>query len=151
MAIATLILGTASLFALGALQGVPTLWHELDDHRRLSFHGRPFLPNHGACDAFLWCAPRLSPSLSVARQLRPRLTLEDVLLSSGLMMTGSIVALAAITIWWLSHGFVALPSILPLTIAATLGAVGLQTALGGFLLAIIADNNARLTPNGAQM
>jgi hypothetical protein len=62
------------------------------------------------------------------------------------MMMMSLAALIEITVQWSSHGFAALPSILPLTIAATVGAVGLQTALGGFLLAIIADNNARLTP-----
>ena len=43
-------------------------------------------------------------------------------------------------------GSLPLPSVLPLVLAGSLGAVGVQTALGGFLLAIIAGHDAAFVP-----
>jgi hypothetical protein len=43
---------------------------------------------------------------------------------------------------WSAGGFVALPSVLPLVLAAVSGAVGLQTMLGGFVLAIVGGHSA---------
>lgn len=146
MAIAALILGTTGLYALGILHGV-------------SFFGTSWTIVAG----YLFTVGHICLIMAVAthfygvrrgyRRLHPRLarltyalTLENALLSGVAMSITSLIALAAITVRWSSHGFAALPSILPLTLAAVLGAVGIQTALGGFLLAIIADHNTRFTP-----
>jgi glycosyltransferase involved in cell wall biosynthesis len=83
---------------------------------------------------------RLNPFLG---KLSRTLTLENALFSGAAMIFGSLIAFGAIGIDWSSHGFAALPSILPLTLAAILGTVGVQTVLGGFLLAIIADHRSR--------
>jgi len=56
------------------------------------------------------------------------------------------VALAVIGVQWRSGGYLPLPSVLPLVIATTAGAIGVQTALGGFLLAIIAGHDAAFVP-----
>jgi hypothetical protein len=44
---------------------------------------------------------------------------------------------------WSAGGFKALDNPLPLILSATTGAIGVQTLLGGFLLAIVAGNEAR--------
>ena len=148
MASAIFVLGTASLFALGVLHGI-------------SFFGTSWT----IVASYLFTVGHLCLIMALAtyfygvgrgyRRLYPWLaklgqvvTLEIVLFAGAAMIMISLAALTAITVQWSSRGFAALPSILPLTIAATIGAVGLQTALGGFLLAIIADNNGRLTPHG---
>jgi len=71
------------------------------------------------------------------------------LVSGCLLMGLSFAGFIAIGWSWSAHGFAAPASVLPLTLAAACGTVGLQTALGGFLLAIIADHNARLAPSPA--
>lgn len=86
---------------------------------------------------------RLRPGLA---RLCHTLTLERVLAFGGGMMLASLMLFLAIVFKWSSIGFMALPSILPVTIASVLGSVGLQTILGGFVLAIIADHDVRLAP-----
>jgi hypothetical protein len=146
MAIATLILGTASLFALGVLQGISFFgasWTIVAGYLFTVGHFCLIMAlatySYGVGRGYR----RLYPWLA---RLSNKVSLETALIAGAAMMMMSLAALIEITVQWSSHGFAALPSILPLTIAATVGAVGLQTALGGFLLAIIADNNARLTP-----
>jgi glycosyltransferase involved in cell wall biosynthesis len=149
MAIATYVLGVASLFALGVLQGIPffgTSWTIVSG----------FLFTVGHFCLIMAVATHFYGVRRGYRRLHPwlgrlseTLTLEGALFAGVAMMIMSLAALATITVSWSSHGFVALPSILPLTLAAVLGTVGIQTALGGFLLAIIADNNARFAPRGA--
>ncbi|MEV5033410.1 glycosyltransferase family 2 protein [Sphingobium sp. LMC3-1-1.1] len=76
----------------------------------------------------------------IARNARV-LTLEHALVS-GLGLIGiGIIGLAAIGWRWSESGFVALPSVLPLVVAGDCAAIGLQTALGGFMLAIITDHD----------
>ena len=150
MAMATLILGSASLFALGVLHGTS-----------------PFGTSWTIVAGYLFTVGHICLIMAIAthfygvrrgyRQLNPllgrlkdALTLENALMAGTAMMIGALIALAAIGVRWSSQGFVALPSILPLTLAAVLGTVGIQTALGGFLLAIIADHNARFTPIAQQ-
>ena len=58
----------------------------------------------------------------------------------------SLVGLLAIALRWRSGGFAALPSVLPLVVSLAIGAVGVQTALGGFLLSIIAGHDAAFVP-----
>lgn len=45
---------------------------------------------------------------------------------------------------WAQGGYVALPSALPITLAAAIGAIGCQSLMGGFLLAIIAGHKAQI-------
>jgi hypothetical protein len=148
MALATVIFGTASLYTFGVMHGISffgTSWTIVGGYLFTVGH---FCLVMALATHFYGVRRgyrRLYPWLA---RLGLKLTLEDALFAGGFMMVASIAALMAITVQWSSHGFVALPSILPLTMAATLGAAGLQTALGGFLLAIIADNDARLTPRG---
>ncbi len=82
---------------------------------------------------------RLRPTLE---RLRPVLTLEHALISGSVAMLASFVAFAVIGLNWIASGFVAPPSVLPVTLAAAIGALGFQTALGGFLLAIMAGHDA---------
>jgi len=85
------------------------------------------------------------------RKMRPLLrkygsvlTLEAALLAGvgllivsggGFLMTGYN---------WAQGGYVALPSALPMTLAAAIGAIGCQSLMGGFLLAIIAGHKAQI-------
>lgn len=86
---------------------------------------------------------RLRP---MVRRLSPVLTLENALMLSGALIAASLMGFAMIGSYWTALGFAPLPSILPLIVAAVTGTVGVQTALGGFLLAIIAGHEARFTP-----
>ena len=86
---------------------------------------------------------RLRPWLERASGL---LTLENALMLGVGMMLASGIGLALVGIRWSAGGFAALPSVLPLSLAAALGAVGVQTALGGFLLSIIAGHDAAFVP-----
>lgn len=70
------------------------------------------------------------------------LNLEYALVTGATLVLASIVGLAAIGIWWRELGFAALPTTLPLVAAATAGGVGLQTALGGVMIAVINGNDA---------
>lgn len=74
------------------------------------------------------------------------LTLEHALVIGLGLMLFSGVALGVIGVQWRSGGYLPLPSVLPLVIATTAGAIGVQTALGGFLLAIIAGHDAAFVP-----
>ena len=64
-------------------------------------------------------------------------------MAGTLMILCSLVGLAFVGAQWSSGGYLALPSILPMTLALVLGTVGVQTALGGFLVSIIAGHDAR--------
>lgn len=86
---------------------------------------------------------QLRPSL---RRVNKMLTLENALGVGLSLIFISMIGLATIGINWSSSGFLALPSVLSLTFFAVLGALGLQTGLGGFLLAIIAGHDANLAP-----
>lgn len=70
------------------------------------------------------------------------LNLEYALIGGGLMILAGMIGLAAIAVWWRDLGFAALPTTVPLVCAATLGAIGTQTALGGVMLAVISGNDA---------
>jgi len=144
---AATILGIAALFATGLIQGET-----------------PFGANWSILGGFLLTVGHFAALMSVAthfygvrrgyRRLRPWagrlgsfLTLETALVSGCLLMGLSFAGFLLIGWSWSTHGFAAPTSVLPLTLAAACGTVGLQTVLGGFLLAIIADHNARLAPS----
>ena len=79
-------------------------------------------------------------------RVSPLLTLEGALALGSIMMASSLLIFVSIAFEWSSIGFTALPSILPVTLASVFGSTGVQTVLGGFVLAIIADHDARLAP-----
>lgn len=67
----------------------------------------------------------------------------DTCIAAGLaMLVVSALALFAIGLHWGSEGFMPLPSILMVTIAGLIGTIGLQTLMGGFLLAVTGGNEA---------
>jgi glycosyltransferase involved in cell wall biosynthesis len=78
-----------------------------------------------------------------------RLTLESALIGGTLLILFSVVGILQVGLNWSTHGFIALPSILPLTLYAVMGVIGAQTVLGGFMLAIIADHSNQLAPRSA--
>ena len=115
--------------------------------------GAGFLLTTGHFAAIMAVATHFHGVRSGYRRLRPimvrwsaLLTLEMALAIGATLVALAGAAVAAIVIHWSAHGFVALPSVLPLTIAAAVGAVGVQTALGGFLLAIIAGHQVAFVP-----
>jgi hypothetical protein len=146
MTSASLVLSVATLYSLGLLYGEP-----------------PFGAGWTLIAGFMFTVGHLSVIMAMAthfhgvrrgyRSLRPFfhrfghvLTLENALISGGAMVACGFVGLVVIGIYWTSHNFIALPSTLPLLCAAVVGSVGVQTILGGFLLAIIAGHDANLTP-----
>lgn len=89
------------------------------------------------------------------RTLRPALRLLDnvlrlevALVLGGTLIATALLGFAAIGLWWSSMGFAALPTTLPLLAAAILGVTGMQTALGGFLVAVIGGHEARFVDSG---
>ncbi len=89
------------------------------------------------------------PLKPVLRRFESVLTLEHALVSGGAMMAASILALAGVGVWWTALDFAALPSTLPLLGAIALGVVGLQTALGGLLLAVLAGHQTQFAGDEA--
>jgi hypothetical protein len=76
----------------------------------------------------------LRPSI---RRIAPLLTLETMLTVGLVLIAVSLVSFGVIGVRWSADNFASLPSVLPLVLAAVAGAVGLQTMLGGFAMAII--------------
>lgn len=73
-------------------------------------------------------------------------TLESMLLSGLALIAMGAIGLGVVGYNWGDAGFQALDNPLPLILFATIGAIGLQNVLGGFLLAIIAGNDNQLAP-----
>ena len=74
--------------------------------------------------------------------LRPALSLERMLISGALSVVAGGVILAAILLYWSSIEFQRITSVLPAVLGTTLMVLGVQNVLGGFLLAIVAGNDA---------
>ena len=77
---------------------------------------------------------------------RPLLSLEGWLIAGATSIATSVVALAGVVVYWGQEGFAAFSTILPVTLAGLLGVLGLQTVLGGFLLAVLGGNEAEFLP-----
>jgi hypothetical protein len=82
--------------------------------------------------------------------LGPLFKLETSLITAGALIATSGVAMLVIGAVWGAGSFAALPSILPVVLAGTIGTIGLQTAFGGFLLAVIGGNEADFRPRIAR-
>lgn len=85
------------------------------------------------------------PIRPTLRRLERLLTLETALVAGGTMIACSLVGLAAVGVWWGANAFGALPTTLPLLLAIGLGVMGLQTALGGLLLSVLAGHQSEFT------
>ena len=144
--IGAVILAIASLHALGVVPG-PT-------HFGVSWTTlATFMVTTGHFAAIMALATHFYGVRQGYRRLRPwlarlenLLTLETALLGGGVLIAVSLVALAAVGVWWSENDFAALPNQLPLLLAIGTGVIGLQTVLGGVLLAVIAGHRAQLTP-----
>ena len=82
----------------------------------------------------------LRPSV---RRLSNLITLETCIGGGLTMIVASMLGFATVVSSWSNGGYVALPSVLPLVLSAITGAAGLQTLLGGFVLAIVSGNEAQ--------
>ena len=134
MGLGALILCVAGLYATGVMHGEPRFgvsWTIMGTFMVTTGH---FAAIMALATHFYGVRQGFRPMRPVLRKLEPVLTLENALLGGGGAMLGSMLSLAAIGFWWSAHGFAALPSTLPLLLAIGLGVVGVQTALGGFLL-----------------
>jgi len=144
---ALVIFGGAGLHATGLLQGTPffgTSWTIVGGFLFTLGHFAALMSLathfHGVRKGYRM------PSRQLGR-LGWLLTLESALIVGTSLIALSVGGFLTVGLGWSAHGFAALPSILPLTLAAVAGVVGVQTALGGFLLAIIADHSNQLAPN----
>jgi glycosyl transferase family 2 len=91
----------------------------------------------------------LRPLRPVLQRLRGVMTLEHALIAGSMLLLGSIASFAVIGWNWYALGFTAPPSVLPVALAACAGAVGLQTMLGGFLLAIVVGHDSRFVSDAS--
>jgi glycosyltransferase involved in cell wall biosynthesis len=74
--------------------------------------------------------------------LRPALSLERMLVSGILSVIAGAAILAAIVFYWSAIEFQRITNVLPAVLGTTLVVLGVQNILGGFLLAIVAGNDA---------
>ncbi|MEQ1510702.1 MAG: glycosyltransferase family 2 protein [Sphingopyxis sp.] len=89
---------------------------------------------------------QLRPSLG---KLAPYLTLEVSLVTGLGLILAALIAFIVIGKNWSANGFVAPTSVLPVTLAAVAGALGVQTIFGGFMMAIIAGHDAQFITDPA--
>lgn len=146
MLFAAYILGVAGLHDWGVLPGngpFGASWAILGG----------FLLTLGHFAAIMAVATHLYGVRTGYRRLRPAfdrwshmLTLETALMVSVVLVGGAALWLGLIGIRWRGGGFLPLPSVLPLVLALASAAVGVQTALGGFLISILAGHDAIFVP-----
>lgn len=77
-------------------------------------------------------------------RLRPYLTLETLLIGSGLTVGSGLACLAWVLAASTSHQYQPMGHVLPDIMGTALLMIGAQTVLGGFLLAVFAGNVAKL-------
>jgi hypothetical protein len=69
-------------------------------------------------------------------------SLETMLVAGLGCLAFGLATLFGLTAYWSARGFAPIPNVLPAVIGTTLIVVGVQNALGGFLLAILNGNEA---------
>lgn len=142
MTLASVILGYGVLNILGIIPGEP-------------FFGASwsiaagFLFVNGHLAALMALAAHLYGVRTGYRRLRPIvralarfLTLEFMLVSGAALIFVSLASYAAIAGLWAKSGYVALPNVLPLVLAAVAGATGAQMIFGGFLMGVVMGHQA---------
>ena len=142
MGIGAIVLGTALLFQLGVLSG-PGPFGE-----SWSIVGG-FLITCGHFAAVMALATHLQGVREGYRIMRPSVrrlskmvTLETCLVAGLGLIAASLAGFGLIASGWSSGGYAALPSVLPLVLAAVTGAVGVQILFGGVVLAIIGGHSS---------
>lgn len=142
MGVAAAILAVALLHYAGVIAGVG-----------------PFGASWTIIAGFMFSAGHFSALMAVAahvvgvregyRQLRPsigrlgRLFQLETMLGLGTMLLVAAAAMLAAIGWqWRASDFVAPASVLPIVIAGLTGAIGLQTILGGIVIAIVGGHSA---------
>lgn len=150
MGAGTIIFLIAALYALGLIVGEPPFgvsWTIVSAFLITTGH---FAALMALATHFYGARQGYRPLRPVFRQLADVLTLENALISGGAAIVTSILSFCAVVFWWGSLGFTALPTTLPLLASVVIGVVGAQTALGGFLLAVIAGHEARFLKDDEQ-
>lgn len=149
MILATIVLGGSGLHQLGLLPG-PVYFGD----SWVIVGG--FMATFSHLSLIMALATHLHGVKQGYRRLRPALekygsflTLETALLAGGSLIFLSGVGFALTGWFWATSGFVALGSVLPVTLSAVIGTIGAQTILGGFLLAIIAGHKAQVVHSDA--
>lgn len=79
---------------------------------------------------------------AATRWLARTVTLETMLITGVVLGLAGTVLLALVGVHWSNSGYEALRSVIPLVGGTTLLVTGMQNILGGFLLAVIAGNEA---------
>ncbi len=143
MGLGFLILGTELLWAFGVLPGPARLgpnWAIVAAFAITTGHFAAL----SSLAAHLYSA-RLGhrPLPPLVRKAAGVMTLEHSLVGGGLLVIAALLGMLAIGVHWSLGRFMAPASVLPVVLAAVSGAVGLQTMLAGFLLAVLSGNNGR--------
>ena len=117
--------------------------------RQLLGHSRGLAPRAFAHRLFV---RSLRPCLRTPRRLSPEvgrldafsgwITLETMLIVGVALMAAGLLPLLGVLGYWSQHNFLAIKSVLPAVLGATLIVIGAQNALGGFLLAVVNGNEA---------
>jgi hypothetical protein len=76
--------------------------------------------------------------------IRRSLSLEAMLVSGVALMLGGVAILCAVAVAWQGRDFNGTQSVIPAVFGTLLVTLGMQNFLGGFLLAIVGGNEARL-------
>ena len=150
MSLALLILTTVTLNAFGLLGAVATFgasWTIIGGFLLILGHFSAIMALathfHGVRTGYRTLRPMLG-------RLAPVLTLEHALVVGLCLVASSAVAFVVIGSNWSASGFVAPASVLPVTLAAVAGALGVQTILGSFLLSIIVGHDAQFIDPAAK-
>ncbi len=80
------------------------------------------------------------------RRLSRFVSLETLLALGAALMTAGLVVLGAVAVSWSRRSFAAAYDVTPPVVGTLLLTLGAQTALGGFLLAILNGNTAKFLP-----
>jgi len=137
-----LILAYAALHAFGVLPGEPRFGASWTIAATFMVTTGHFAAVMALATHLFGVSAGFRPLKPVLRRLQNVLTLENALLGGGAMMLVSFVSLMGIGVWWGANHFAALPTTLPLLLAIGLGVTGLQTALGGLLLSVLAGHRS---------
>ena len=76
------------------------------------------------------------------RHLAPWLTLETMLIGGLLLLLAGAAILLGVVAYWSANSLGPIGTVLPAVAGTTLVATGMQNVLGGFLLSIVAGNDA---------
>jgi glycosyltransferase involved in cell wall biosynthesis len=81
--------------------------------------------------------------------LRTWLTLEVMLFGGVVLMAAGLAELSVIASIWKARAFLRFESVFPAVLGTSLIMLGVQSMMGGFMLAVISGNNAKFLGDGA--